>query len=422
MEKVYYKKVKIKQFKFLWLIFMLLFFMPASYIIGGTISSIVNYLLVGVCLIMLLFAFYFERFGYRMKKTARWIILLYFWCIFGSSTVNFLIGNEIDVLSTIAGITTAISFVIVCDFGIWYSPKKTIECFLIVGIIMCSINAISILLLRDSGGMLDVVVNQYGGRMSRNYYFLGEDNATYFWSWPVLVVTWLYYYLLNHHKYMKTICYAYTTILIISYVYVWSVLSFIACISVPLVLLILKKDLNRIKRKKERKKKEYVSFNIMWISGLAFNILLSVGMIISYFAPVIQGILQKDVTLSRRTLIWERSYVAIKSALLTGYGFEPTAVSYAKITINHTHNLFVETLYRGGVIGIILLCISYLMLSIDANTTRGNIINRYLKIMILFFIIYSSMYFAFYRYHYLILFILLSRLDIITKSEEAINK
>lgn len=412
MTNICYRRVRIKQFRIIWTVLMFFFFMPANYVLGETLTRWLNYSFVGLCFFSIWSIFFFSRFGYKMKRTTLSIIMLYFWCVLGSSLVNIMMGNKIDVSSTIVGITTAIAYVIICDIGIWYSPKKTLEAILIVGIIMCSINAISILLLKNSGGMIKMVVNQYGRLMSRNYYFLGEDNASYFWSWPVLVIAWLYYYVYNRRKYMKVICWGYTVLLLTSYMYVWSVLSFLACIAVPIVLFLFSGDLKRFKKSTKLKyNKRGLSFNFMWITGLLFNFLLSIGLPLTYMAPVIQNVFHKSITLSGRVLIWEKSYLAIKNAFLTGYGFEPVAVSYLRISINHTHNLFLEVLYRGGIIGLIILCVTYISLAKDSKTTKGNIISEYLKIMIFFFIIFSSIYFAFYRYHYLILFLLLSRLN-----------
>lgn len=423
MENINSRRVKIKQFKVIWIMFMICFFMPANYVLGERLSSLINYSLVGLCLIVIWCACFLNYFGYRIKRTTLCILILYFWCVLGSSLINKIIGNEIDVPTTIVGIATAVAYVLICDIGFWYSPKKTLESFLVVGIIMCSINAISIFLLKNSGGMLNTVVNQYGRLMSRNYYFLGEDNASYFWTWPVLVIAWFYYYVYNHHKYMKVICWSYTMLLITSYVYVWSVLSILACVSVPTVLFFFLKDLKRIKKQNKNISKKYFSFNLMWMVGLLFNFLLSTGMPLSYLAPLIQNVFHKNITLSGRVLIWERSYLAIKDALIFGYGFEPVDISYSRISINHTHNLFLEVLYRGGLIGMILLCIIFISMAKDSVATKGNIMSEYLKTMIFLFIVFSSMYFAFYRYHYLIIFILLSHLDsIVTTRKECTYK
>ena len=190
-----YKRVIIKQFSGIWSVFMLLFFMPASYIIGGRATRIINLLLIVGCLLFIGAALWFRRYGYSPKRTTGWIVALYSWCCFGSSFLNNLRGYPIDAAYMAVSLATAILFALLCDIGLWYNPRKTLRVFLVIGVLACSINAVTILLYRDSGGLNPQTVNIYGGRMSQNYYFLGEDNASYFWSWPVLVVAWFYYYM-----------------------------------------------------------------------------------------------------------------------------------------------------------------------------------------------------------------------------------
>lgn len=421
---VTHKRLKKSQFRFIWTLSMLLFFMPASYIVSRTTTRAINILIICDSLLMCCIAISLGKGGYNIKKTSIAILALYFWCLLGSSFINSLNGNQIDYNSAIGSTATVIAFCLLCDIGFSCYPKITLQSFLMIGITACSINAITIFLYKNSGGLNPQAwqrFNEYGGIMSKNYYYLGEDNASYFWAWPVLVISWFYYYAYSHKIFMKAICWAYTLLLIMSYRYVWSVLSLIACTSVPFVLFLLLSKLKKTNKDTAIKDKVVFPFDIGWISGLVFNFMLSAGMIISYFVPIIQQYLNKDATLSRRTFIWERSFQYIGKSFFIGYGSEPTAVSYNKILINHTHNLGLETMYRGGIVGLILFCVMLIAVSRESKSTQNIVFNQYLRMMIILFIFFSSIYFAYYRYHYLIILILLSRIQDVFPNEYNLN-
>lgn len=412
------KGVRIKQFQLIWTVLFMLFFRPAAYIVGSSINRILNYLVCFIGIMLAFFALYLSKKGYTIRQPIRVALLLYFWCLIGATFVNYLIGNSVNFSAAIVAFGTVLAFVLLCDIGIWYSPKKTLQAFLIVGVIVCSINAITFFLYFGKGGMNHGSLIEYGRRLSQNYFFLAEDNATYFWTWPVLVVLWLYFYMYNSKKPMLIISLAFTALVSASYLYVWSAMAMVACLSVPFVLFVFIRSLNKEKKGKRIKKYRGIQFWYMWVTGLLFEALLSLGVILSYFQPIIQQVFHKRATLTERTLIWERSYYYIPQSPIFGYGIEPDELTTMKILVNHTHNLFVETLYRGGIIGIGLLIVLFISLSFISKRAGNSIIYKFLYIMVFFFLIYSSVYFAFTRYHYLILFILMSHYELFSDTSQ----
>ena len=412
-----YKKIRIKQFNTICILGFLLFFHPARYVIGGTINNLINIITFVVAGALIICSLLLRHFGYRMKKSIQIIWALYFWCLVGSSIINIIIGREIDYADTVVFFSIATAFILLCDIGIWYSPEKTMRCFLLVGITVCTLNAFTVFLYFNHGGMNHSTI-EYGRTLTKNYFLLGEDNATYFWSWPVLVVTWFYYYRYSKSKFFRISALAFTIILSASYLYVWSAMAMVACISVPIVLFIFIRGLNREKKGKRIRNHKGIQFWYMWILGLLFNMLLSLQVILPLFQPIIVKVFHKPATLSSRTFIWERSLVQISQSPLFGYGSEPAELTTRKILINHTHNLFLETLYRGGWVALIILVLFFIILTIESSRVRTSILYKYLIIMVFAFLIYSSVYFAFYRYHYLILYILMAHTELFGDSPQ----
>ncbi len=414
------RKVKIVQFDLIWIIGFLFFFKPASYVVGDTAGKLLNGIVLGISLGMVLLAMLLFGHGYKVSKPVLGILVLYFWMLVGSSVLNMVKGNQIDLLDVVVYSSSTLCFVLLCDVGCWYSPERTCRIFLIVGIIMCSLNAVSMFMFKGAGGLNHETVNEL---TTPDYYLLARDNASYFWSWPVLVMAWLYYYRYNPKKNMRRIALGYTFLLVASYIYVWSVLAAVACLCVPLVLLLLMHELK--KEKKQGKKKsaitKLVKLKILWPLGLGFNIILSQGIIIQWFAPIIENVFNKKLTLSGRTLIWEKAYAEIAKSPLIGYGCEPVDVSIVKIILNHAHNLYLEILYRGGIIGLLLFIIAFILISDKADRIKNNVLSKYLILMVFLFIIGSSVEFAFYRYHYLIILVYLCHSELFSTKNKGLE-
>lgn len=399
-----YRRVYIKQFNAICVVVFLLFFRPASYIIGSTANAIMNYSVLGVAIVLLCIGLYLRRYGYRINRCLVLTFLLYFWCLVGSSMVSSISGNPIDYSGAVVALSNMIAFTLICDIGLWYSPKKLMKCFLIVGVTLCTINAITMIMYHNKGGMYHELTIR--NRINNNYYFFGEDNASYFWSWPVIVVCWIYYYLFNMKRVFLVIAILFTVFVTSAYIYTYSLLAAIACLAVLISSFIFNRRI-KSERINSRKSRMPVGFSFMWKIALAFDTLVPTGVILSYLVPIIQHFFNKSSTLSYRTLIWDKAIKFIWEKPIFGYGNEPMLVSISKIIANHTHNLVLETLYRGGIIGVLLLVLMMSSLSKKAKDIRDSAIYKYVSVMIFMFLIYSSMYFAYYRYHYLILLIIM---------------
>jgi len=408
-------RCKIRYFTIICVFVFLIFFRPASYILGNKISTYLNYYIVALFIATVIFSVYLRRFGYRMTKTSMLILLLYFWELVGSSIINTLLGKSIAYSNAINFFCEAALFILVCDIGMAYSPKKTIRAFLFVGITICALNALSFFLYYKRGGMYTGVQDyNYGRRIERNTYFLlGRDNATFFWSWPVLVCSWYYYLKYKKNRLFFSVVIIYTVLVTYSYFYVWSVMAAFACASVPFAIIFLYRSIQRQNRDKSNNGKgKPLNFGYLWVAGLLFNVLLSLGLMIQYMLPLIVDVFHRTNTLSSRTIIWERGYFEIFRSPIWGYGTELTETTVAKLTINHTHNFFLETMYRGGIIGLVILIMMFVTLTKETQRCCKLNIYKYLIWMVFFLLIFMSVEFAYYRYHYLILLILLSRSDI----------
>ena len=88
--------------------------------------------------------------------------------------------------------------------------------------------------------------------------------------------------------------------------------------------------------------------------------------------------LGKDLTLSGRTLIWSHAFDMIAQRPLLGYGassiwsgFFGTIDTFANYRPPHSHNLYIETLLRFGLVGLVLMIIGLLRLIGQLIVTDG---------------------------------------------------
>ena len=401
-------RVYIKHFKLICFFVFFLFFKPAQYIIGSELNTLINYIVLLVSIALACFGAFLKKFGYRMNRFCIPVFFLYFWCLLGSSAMNSLRGYPIDYSGALVSFSHMLSLVLICDIGLWYSPKKLLNSFLSIGIFVCSINALTLFMYYKRGGMNP---GYTAGELVSKYYFLGTDNQSYFWTWPVLVVTWMYYFMFNAKRGFLSIAVGFTLLVSASYIYTWSVLAAIACILVPCCALIFIRRIGKQKKVK-KEKKTALQFSLLWKIAVVIDTLIPTGVLLNYVVLFSQSILRKSATLSRRILIWERSIQYILKSPLIGYGNEPMSTSISKLLVNHTHNLLLETLYRGGIIGLLLFVLTMYALSKRTKVISGSTVYLFLSVMVFVFLVCSSMYFAYYRYHFLILMLIMAHTEL----------
>jgi len=88
-----------------------------------------------------------------------------------------------------------------------------------------------------------------------------------------------------------------------------------------------------------------------------------------YFSYLIVTLLGKDMSLSFRDIVWENALQYIPQKLIFGYGVENSAYTISKITGMHMHNMYLDILYKCGIIGALVF---YLMLKKSAFINKKN--------------------------------------------------
>lgn len=414
-------KIRISESAFRYGFFLLLLFRPASYIIGETAEKICMGILCALSVYYFVMAILRYRRGiYQPSKTMIMLVLFFGWCMIGSTCMNYIFSNSVSFNYAVSTFLCELGVIIVSDMELDRSPRQYIRLFISIGGFFSLINALTMFIYGYSGG-LNTITQRDNRTISSNYFFFAEDNATFFLVLPVLVLTWIYYFRYKRTRKMLIWSVFFTVITTASYVYMWSVNNMIGCFVIILLILFYWR-----KSRKENvkvKKKHIVSvFDIGWISAVIFNYLIVVQRVFMYFSDFILNTLDKSITLGGRIPVWEKSLYYIKEQPLIGFGYETRSVTLSKIIFNHTHNIVLEILYRGGIIGLVLFIVLLIVMGRKVKQYQSSAIVMFLGMCVVLFLFLSTIEFAFYRYPYIVMFVLLGRCDVLFDQKKTLRE
>lgn len=410
-------RIKIKKTTILYGFFLTLYYRPASYILGNNVD---NLCLLLICLLTLCFfldaVLKFGKGVYHPTDTTVWLIIFFGWCMLGSTCINYFISGNVSLDNAITTFLCELGIIIATDMCLEINPGHYLKLFVFIGGFFSTINAVTMFLYGHKGG-LNPTVELEGRELSNNYFYFGEDNATFFLVWPVLVLTWIYYFRYKRTKRMMIWSIIFTVISTTSYIYMWSVNNMIGCVmTIGLIIYYWRRT---IKNKPVSKVSSVISkFNIGWILAIIFNYLLVIEQIFLRFSDFIVNTLHKSPTLGGRVPIWQNCLIYIKNQPLIGFGYETRSVTLSKIILSHAHNIILEILYRGGIIGMIFFVMAMLSLGKKVKKIQKNTLVMILAWCVVLFIFLSAIEYVFYRYPYIVVFVLLGRCNILCGKKE----
>lgn len=384
------------------LLCLMVYFRPADYVIGSVVYEILSYCMV------LLFLFFsltsmllFQKKKFKFHLGLILFLFSFFWVICISTFFNFLKGNEVHFANSVLTFSTIAGFIVMSEIGMQFDCRKYLKYYILVGMIVCSLNAISFILFRDSGGLRTDLI-EHGRQLSNSYYLLAEDNATFFWTYPVFIIGWLYYFSFNKSKQLLCINCGFSLLMLVSYFYVWSVMALLSFGMGGAFILIAA----FIQSKRPTLLNNRGSYYFPFLAGFGTTLLFAVFKVQFYFESFIWNTFHKSVTFSGRTYIWDKSMEYFMNAPLIGYGNENVEVTIGKLGINHTHNFLLEILYRGGLIGLFLFLVSFYLIGKKAKQAKGHFSYFIFCGLLTIFLVSLTIEFAFYRYIYVVLFLI----------------
>ena len=224
-------------------------------------------------------------------------------------------------------------------------------------------------------------------------YFLGYDNQNVNIMLPALVLA------VGRKKY--NIRFSKILLCITLFLDLFTVLTFRSGASMVVIALMLLLSLPMFSNKtKFFNSTNYFILNMVMFFGIV------VFRMQELFRFLIVDILGKDLTLTGRTYIWDRAWYFIKKNPIFGYGVESYIYRGAKMNLPavypaglHAHDRYIETLYRGGVILLVVYIFILLFFVIGSSKNKESEIAKVLTVGI--FVYLTGMLTEFYKYSYL---------------------
>lgn len=156
---------------------------------------------------------------------------------------------------------------------------------------------------------------------------------------------------------------------------------------------------------------KFTNLYVIVLVGLVVNYLVVYVDIAKQFAWFIQGVLHKSITLSARTMIWEKAKVIINQSLLFGYGMTDNGnfvwhgYSANEMGYWQAHNMWLQMLHDGGLITtslfVYLICMCGKKLKKYNNLFSVKVL---LSVIMTFFIMMISEIYSYTPYFFLLIF------------------
>lgn len=189
-----------------------------------------------------------------------------------------------------------------------------------------------------------------------NNYLLGYDNQNINFILPTLVLVLIKDKCYKKCKFQLIITYVAAWLIAIK---IWSGMTLVVTFLMTAVAVILSFNKGSIK---EENAVGIINLKNLIYVDLVANIALVLLRLQYYFEFLIVYVLHKSITLTSRTIIWDRNIELIKKNPIWGYGREQYSYRAGKIGFSgdhpaglHAHNRLLETMYSGGIIMLALL-------------------------------------------------------------------
>ncbi|MGN0638831.1 MAG: O-antigen ligase family protein [Huintestinicola sp.] len=357
--------MKIKKSLLLFLFLIIPFIKPAEYILDPYVDSFIDAW--KVCASLIAIYMYIKK-----SELSPFIIFMSLYQI--SIVIPTAVNNIHNIRGPVVIMLSNISFAMIAELGIKHYKREFLSAMSIFGGLMCLIMAVTMFIYYPEGMDQKEFMDLLG---DRNYYFLGHDNGSFFIVFAIQVFSIIN--CLDKKGRLTAGTVLFWLFVDGAYIYVRSGAAVTAIILLWLYLLFFyKKNISDI-----------FNFRTYIAAVLCLFFSVVVFRLHVYFPFIVENVFHKNMTLSGRTVIWDRAFVYIKRSPLIGYGQEEMTVLLEKFGISHVHNIFLEILYKSGIVGLALYSVIVCLIAKKLMACRGNRINDFTAFALFLFYLIS---------------------------------
>ncbi len=234
-----------------------------------------------------------------------------------------------------------------------------------------------------------------------NNYLWGFDNASAFKFIPAMI-----FFILAtdpKSKWQKLATFGFLFLITAAFIYIRSIMALLGCLCI-LVYYVLLYQRDRVMKILN------VKTCVILICIIAV-VLIGLNRNIPFLQKIAENT-DKVTSLNSRFSLWEKSLNEIAENPLLGHGFEDRFVTAEKIGFDHPHNVFLDVLYRGGILGGIFYALMLLFASKESFKARRIPFGNILAIGFFAFLAMAQMDYYNDQYLPFLLFILAEHTDL----------
>ena len=289
--------------------------------------------------------------NYAKKNRLSFFLIMYFIYVIIAIFSTFI--NDGNILKAFFDFLQNIGIIMLVELYSKNDTKKLFKVFLILFYFYTIANTISFIIYPQ--GIIQTEITK------APIYLLGIDNRFAFTYLPGVCIVAIYE-LLSKQKLTK-ITYFYLLLTYFTFIYFWSAGALVAESLMILFFFLLYKKIHI-------KPTNYFYFSIIGFISLVFL------RIQNLFKFLIVDILHKDLTLSSRTLLWDKSIDIIKDNLFIGIGVQKNNVMINNISAYHSHCYYLNILLQSGIFGLLsFLTVIYISLR-ELSKCKNDMISK----------------------------------------------
>jgi len=367
-----------------------------------TSIEIIHLIYIGMRFVTLLIALLYCYTKKHLPKITL-IITLYF-IIYGYATYN----NDGNLFNLFNYSMSIISFVIWIEIILKNNPLPGLQSLNIVYSSLVYLNLLFFIVFPE--GYMQILTSR-GEFVNR--YFLGIYNQFAATLIPAIIVNVIYVHLRYARIKLQTLILI--GVSLFTFVYFWSATSLVGVSLIIIYLILFRKSiLNKLVKLK-------VIFPIMIGIYLIIVVLDRIGI----FSFIIEKLLNKDVTLSTRTIIWDAAIEMIKMSPYFGYGYLGDGGKYivfSAVNQKDAHNTLFQLMLQHGILGLIPLIILLIFFIKSMAKSNKSFIGKF--VLYSFFVATTMMINEVYSFKFILLILMLGVFVpyIIKEQEKLLNK
>lgn len=311
------------------LLFSMFFLIYPDYFQSITFLNIISTFVLGI---MFLIVFSINILQKRMNF---FIFLTFLYLLWRSYTSYFLNDGVLDIVNNFR----IINIVLLINICIKKYPKALLSSMASLFSIYIILNFLTLIVFSDG-----LTKTSLGSEI----WFLGIANQFGYFLIPAISIIMLN----SWFKYNKitVLTWLYSCIALLSVMIVWSATAIVSLIIVIIISYILQsKNIGKL-----------INFNLLlMVYGVFWFVLVKFNSI-TIFQKVIVDLLEKDLTLSYRTEIWQSVFEELPKSIYYGFGIN-SEVRAGIVTDFAAHNMILQILLDSGIIGLFLFisCLFY---------------------------------------------------------------